>query len=233
MVSPDAPADLGIGPRLLADGPNVAWLGRASRPGERWVTGLGDDPIVVARLVTALADEHGIDGVTVIEPAFDLLPTRLQSPDPGRWCFWTLDPMGERAGEGPGAAVAELDHDDQRIAPLLEHSTSAHVFPGDRRIVRWVGVEDGTQLVSVAGMVREPSGAAHLLSVCTHPEYRGRGLARDTCRRLVDLANHEGAPMVVLEMYTSNDAGRQTYSALGFTEVGRYASGLLAHALHR
>ena len=33
--------------------------------------------------------------------------------------------------------------------------------------------------------------------------------------------------MVVLEMYTANEAGRRAYSALGFRERGRYASGLL------
>ena len=125
----------------------------------------------------------------------------------------------------------DLALDDDRIAPLLAHSDSAHVFPGDPRLVRWAGVEEDGELVAVAGQVTEPSGAAHLLSVCTHPDHRGRGLAREACTRVMSAAIAHGAPMLVLEMYTANEAGRRAYSALGFVERGRYASGLLAHAL--
>jgi predicted GNAT family acetyltransferase len=86
--------------------------------------------------------------------------------------------------------------------------------------------------VTVAAQVTEESGAAHIVSVCTDPQYRGRGLARRACSRIMRSAMDEGAPMLILEMYTANEAGRRAYSALGFTEVGRYASGLLAHALN-
>ena len=229
MVSPDAPADLGVGSRIAADGANVAWLGRATRPQEAWVTGIGDDAAATAHLVEQLADENPIDGVTVSEAVFPLLPPRLQSPDPGRWCLWTLDPGTWDSGRFRGAV--ELDLDDPRIARLLQHSTSAHTFPGDPRIVRWAGVEDEDRLLSVAGMTWEPSGAAHLLSVCTEPAHRGRGLAQTACALLIDRAVEEGAPIIVLEMYTANESGRRAYSALGFSEVGRYCSGLLEHAL--
>ena len=215
-------------PDLVAERANVAWLGRASRPGESWVSGVGDDPACVARLVEVLAERHDVDGVTVVETAFDLLPERLRSPDPGFWCHWALDPS---AAVATGGEAVDLRLDDPRIGPLLEHSDSAHIFPGDERIVRWVGIERDDRLVAVAGQVVEPSGAAHIVSVCTDPEYRGRGLARDTCGRLVQQAVADAAPMIVLEMYTANEAGRRTYSALGFQETGRYASGLLPHAL--
>ena len=66
------------------DGTSVAWLGRAARPGERWITALGEDPQVVADLVQQLTSEHPVDGVTVPAAAFDLLPAHLRSPDPGR-----------------------------------------------------------------------------------------------------------------------------------------------------
>ena len=212
----------------VADGANVAWLGRASRAGERWVTGLGEDPDTVVRLVEEIAAQYEVDGVTVTESAFDRLPAHLRSPDPGRWCFWTLD-ADAAVLDSSGAVDVALD--DPRIGPLLEHSDSAHVFPGDPRLVRWAGVEEGDELVCVAGQVTEASGAAHLLSVCTRPDARGRGLARRACSRLIEQAHADGAPMVVLEMYTANEAGRRTYASLGFTEQGRYASGLLAHAL--
>ncbi len=215
-------------PALAAEGANLAWLGRASRPGEAWVTGLGDDPEVVARLVAAMASEHEVDGITVPEDAFDLLPEHLRSPDPGHWCLWTLDPAETPLGS---TSAVELAMDDPRIGPLLRHSDSAHIFPGDPRLVRWAGIVDGERLVATAAQVTESSGAAHLVSVCTDPEYRGRGLAGDVCTHVMRSAVAEGAPMIVLEMYVHNDAGRRAYRALGFTEVGRYKSGLLAGSL--
>lgn len=232
MVAPagvgEASGDLSVGLAGVADGCNVAWPGRAARPGERWVTGLGEDPVTVARLVAEIAEQHVVDGVTVTEETFDALPAHLRSPDPGRWSFWTLE-AADVSRDAEGSSPIALD--DPRIGPLLEHSDSAHVFPGDPRLVRWAGVEEDGRLVSVAGQVTEPSGAAHLLSVCTHPSARGRGLARRTCSRLIEQARSDGAPMVVLEMYTANEAGRRLYTALGFEEQGRYVSGLLAHAL--
>ena len=217
-------------PALIADGDSLAWLGRASRPGEAWITGLGDDPGVVARLVAQLAAEHDIDGITVPEAAFDLLPEGLRSPDPGHWCLWTLDPAD---ADLSSTTAIDLELDDPRIGPLLEHSDSAHIFPGNPRLVRWAGIVDGERLVAIAAQVSETSGAAHLVSVCTDPGYRGRGLARDVCTHLIGRAVAEGAPMIVLEMYVDNEAGRRAYGALGFVEVGRYKSGLLAHALAR
>lgn len=222
VVTDDEPPD------LIAQGDAVAWMGRASRPGENWVTALGDDPHVVVSLVEQLESRNPVDGITVPEGAFAVLPDRLRSPDPGRWCFWTLDPADAVVGQ---TDAVDVDLDDPRIGPLLAHSDSAHIFPGDPRLVRWAGVLDGDHLVSVAAQVDEASGAAHVVSVCTDPAYRGRGLARHACTRIMRSAISEGTPMLVLEMYTANEAGRRAYSALGFVERGRYASGLLAHAL--
>lgn len=218
VVTDDEPPD------LIAQGDAVAWMGRASRPGENWVTALGEDPAVVAALVERLESRNRVDGITVTEDAFDVLPERLRSPDPGHWCLWVLDPADAVLSTTDAVDVAL---DDPRIAPLLSHSDSAHIFPGNPRLVRWAGVVDGDRLVSVAAQVNEQSGAAQIVSVCTDPQYRGRGLARHACSHIMREAIDEGAPMLVLEMYVANEAGRRAYRALGFTEVGRYRSGLL------
>lgn len=208
---------------LVSEGTSLAWLGRASRPGEAWATGMGEDPEAVARLVVSVAEAHPVDGVTVPEDAFELLPQRLRSPDPGHWCFWH---RGVHDLPASGAALLLAD-DDPRIAPLLAHSESAHVFPGDPSVVRWAGVVEDGQLLAVAGQVTERTGAAHLVSVCTAPTARGRGLATQSCAALMQAAVRSGAPAIVLEMYVANDAGRRTYQSLGFAEAGRFMSGLL------
>lgn len=212
---------------LVRAGTNVAWLGRASRPGERWITALGEDDAVVVRLVQELASAFDVDGVTVPDTAFELLPAELTSPDPGHWCLWT------RPADSDGLNLGEarvIDAGDERIAGLLAYSSSAHVFPGDPRVVEWVGCEEGERLVAVAARMSEGSGAAHIVSVCTAPDARGRGLAADCCSRLILGAIEQQAPVIVLEMYVGNEAGRSLYTRLGFTEVGRYMSGLLAGA---
>ncbi len=209
---------------VLEEGDCLGWIGSAEMAGETWATALGPDDAACARLIERLAEDFRIDGVTVPENAFDLLPAELQSPDHGHWCFWVYDPS---LAPIAGSDAIDLEDDDPRIAPLLSHSDSAHIFPGDPRIIRWVGVVEGDKLVSVAAQRVEATGAAHICSVCTVPDRRGEGLARRACRRIMQVAMDQGAPAVVLEMYVGNDAGRRTYEALGFREVGRYRSGLL------
>ena len=202
----------------------VGWVGGAEMAGEVWGTALGDDDAVCAQLIEELDARQPLDGVTVPEHAFALLPSRLQSPDHGHWCFWIYDPELQPIAESDAVDIAA---DDPRIGPLLAHSDSAHIFPGDPRAERWVGILDGDRLISVAAQRRETTGAVHICSVCTAPDRRGEGLARRVCARLMQTAVEEGAPAIVLEMYAGNDAGRRTYQALGFREVGRYRSGLL------
>jgi GNAT superfamily N-acetyltransferase len=210
---------------LEVDGANAAWLEADRRRGESWVTGMGPRADTVAGLVVDLARRHDPDGITVPDPSFTLLPADLRSPDHGYWSFWTFG--GDTARLDPGSAVV-LAPDDPRIAPLLTHSSSAHVLPGHPRIVRWTGVLDDEDLIGVAATIAETSGAQHVVSVCTHPGARGRGVAAQTCGLLVRLADDDGAPMVVLEMYAGNDAARRTYQRVGFDEVRRFRSGLLA-----
>lgn len=218
----DGAASAGVA--LVTSGRNVAWLGRAARSDERWVTGLGEEPSVVAGLVADISERHEIDGVTVPETAFDVLPAHLRSPAIGHWCLWTR--AATPAGLEADGAIA-LDPADARILPLLAHSASAHVFPGDPSIVAWAGVEVHGELASVAACQRSASGSAHIVSVCTDPRFRGRGLAEHCCSLLMLQAIAEGAPMIDLEMYVANDSGRALYSRLGFEECGRYMSGLL------
>jgi ribosomal protein S18 acetylase RimI-like enzyme len=146
----------------------------------------------------------------------------MKGPQPAHWSLFLLDrgQTREPAARERLAAV-ELLPDDERIGDLLRHSSSAHVFPGDARGPRWAGVIEDDQLMSVAGALREPTGALHIVSVCTHPAARGRRLAEASIAALISPGE------VFLEMYSSNEQGRRVYERMGFVEVGRYASWLL------
>lgn len=203
----------------------VAWSTHR-QSGQRWGIALGEDAAAISGLLECLDQRAPLDGVTVPADAFWGLPDRLSSPDPGHWSLWELDRL---ARPDPGQAIA-LDPADPRIAGLLAHSPSAHVFPGDRA-AHWAGVEESGDLLSVAAQYREGNGYAHVVSVCTHPSARGRRLAEASIGLLVEQARSSGCTGVLLEMYAANEPGRRAYRRMGFAEVGQYRSGLLAHAL--
>ncbi|MHB1066322.1 MAG: GNAT family N-acetyltransferase [Candidatus Nanopelagicales bacterium] len=209
---------------VVVDGDHVAWTRRAERNEEWWGTALGEDPARVVRLIERLDALAPLEGVTVPAEAFVALPRRLSSPDPGYWSLWFIDPADVPL---ESSAAVELAGDDVRIDAVLEHSTSAEAFAGDPSVRRWAGVEVDGRLVAVAAERRRGNGSAGLLSVCTVPDARGRGHARNACLLLMQRARDDGVPTIFLEMYADNEAGRRTYTALGFTEVGRYRSGLL------
>ena len=207
---------------VVVDGDHVAWTSRTRR-GERWATVMGEDPGRCAALLDALDARAPLAGITCAESVRAHLPERLLGPDPGHWSLWLL---AEPRALDPGAART-IALDDARIRPLLDHSPSAYVFPGDPRLVRWAGVEEDGALLAAAGHHVDTDGAAHLVSVCTAPQARGRGLARQALSLLIAQALADGVPMVFLEMYAGNAAGERLYRSLGFTEAGRYYSWLI------
>ncbi|MEY4170218.1 MAG: hypothetical protein RLZ94_1291 [Actinomycetota bacterium] len=207
------------------DGDHVVFLRSGRKSGETWATGLGDDSSRILGLIQSLRG-HGFDGVTVHDDVFAQLPADLRGPDPGHWSLWEL------VGAVPSAECALADPallapDDPRIDPLLAHSSSAYIYAGDPKIKEWWGILDGDRLVAVGAWSISSNGDAHLVSICTDPEYRGRGLGRAVTAGLASAALEQGVPGVTLEMYAGNEAAARAYRAVGFVERGRYMSALI------
>ena len=209
-----------IGPYAV-DGDHVALLRTGRMSGETWVTGLGDDPVRILALIEELRP-HGFDGVTAHDHVFEVLPEELRGPDPGHWSLWEL--TGDTGDVPPTVRLEPLD---PRIDPLLEHSSSAYMHAGDPHVVEWRGIVEGDALVAVGARVGAAHGRAHLVSICTDPAQRGRGLGRSITASLAAEALASGATGVWLEMYADNEAAARAYRAVGFTELGRYRSALL------
>lgn len=225
-------------PVLVLDG-HVGWVWERHWDGEHegWATVLGDDPAVAARLIDALGSYRSFAGVTVRTRILDGLPDRLRPAEVSEWCAWTLDPSTIDPSDvtwQPDPSVVHLDRTDPstalRIDALLDHSPSAYITSDDESITHWVGIERDGALVAVAGSHPEQSGAAHIVSVCTHPHARGERLAERVCRALMRIARDEGAPMIYLEMYAANESGRRLYQRLGMTQAPVFASGQLPQA---
>ena len=203
------------------DGDHVALLRTGRMSGETWVTALGDDPARILALIEELRP-HGFDGVTAHDHVFEQLRDDLRGPDPGHWSRWEL--TGEIVG---AATTVRLEPDDPRIDALLEHSSSAYIHAGDPHVEEWRGIVDGDALVAVGARVGAAHGRAHLVSICTDPAQRGRGLGRAITASLAAEALASGATGVWLEMYADNAVAARAYRSVGFEEMGRYRSALL------
>lgn len=231
-------------------GEAVAWLSSHPSRGVRWVTGLAADPASAAdvasavRLVVQLATQardagHRPAGVTVSRGGRGLLPADLQAPEAWEWDFWvTRDepaPEAMTSAYGHTVRVVDLPAADPRLGPLLDlASPDAPLRPGDTRVVRWAAIEDPDHglpdtggLAAVLAVTHQRSGADHLNDVATHPERRGRGLARALCGQVTVDALRAGRPAVTLGMYADNEPARRVYTALGFTCVRGQTSGPL------
>ncbi|MEV0428142.1 GNAT family N-acetyltransferase [Micromonospora sp. NPDC050495] len=137
---------------------------------------------------------------------------RMALTDPARLA--RTGPLGRR-----------LDRGD---LPALRH-LYATAYPGnwfDPRMLdtgQYVGVEDGGELMAVAGVhVWSPTWrVAALGNVTTHPRLRGRGLAAGVvaalCARLADTVDH-----VTLNVRADNTAAVRLYERLGFTRVAEF-----------
>ena len=79
----------------------------------------------------------------------------------------------------------------------------------------YVGVYDGDTLVAMAGQRLAPPGFREISAVCTHPDYRGRGLAAGltslVARRIVERGEEP-----FLHHAADNEPARRVYEALGF-----------------
>lgn len=61
---------------------------------------------------------------------------------------------------------------------------------------------------------------AHITTIATHPDYRGRGVGELLLSALIDISYEIGARMVTLEVRVSNHVAQNLYRKYGFQEYG-------------
>ena len=76
--------------------------------------------------------------------------------------------------------------------------------------------EDG-QLIAMAGQRTRVPGYTEVSGVCTHPDYQGRGLARQLMGKLIHHQMQAGE-LPFLHVMRSNEAAHQFYLRMGFTD---------------
>jgi predicted GNAT family acetyltransferase len=85
---------------------------------------------------------------------------------------------------------------------------------------RYLGVRRGGELIAMAGERQRLPGYVEISAVCTHPEYRGQGLAGRLVRA-VSLGIEATGDRPFLHTGATNAAAIRLYEGLGFTVSNR------------
>lgn len=92
----------------------------------------------------------------------------------------------------------------------------AYFRKGTAELGDYFGIIQDGQLCAMAGIRMAFQGHQEISAVCTHPEHRGRGYARDLTRHLVDYIESKG-DLAFLHTESDNLVAQKVYDGLGFT----------------
>jgi GNAT superfamily N-acetyltransferase len=207
---------------------NIIWF-TLTGPHARYASGAKD----VRRYATGFSPIIGFADST--RPDFDTLATYCQPDEqlycpqwkgeaPAGWCIHAekvmfrmiWDEAMPAADEFPDAIRLGPQHADEAFA-LAQLTNPGPFGPRTIELGEYYGwFEDGRLAVMAgermhAGTLREVSG------ICTHPDFRGRGLARRLTLKLIHRAMQRGETPF-LHVMGDNPTARQLYQKMGFRD---------------
>ncbi|MDT3404718.1 GNAT family N-acetyltransferase [Mucilaginibacter terrae] len=120
------------------------------------------------------------------------------------------------AANNGSAATLPLTH--EHIPQMLELTKLTAPGPFDSRTIEfgyYEGVFDGNKVVAMAGQRMNPGQYTEISAVCTHPDYLGRGYARQLLLSQVNRMNAAGN-IPFLHVRDDNERAINVYKSLGF-----------------
>lgn len=117
--------------------------------------------------------------------------------------------------DGEESVLALTDEDAPEMLALAQLTEPGPFLARTHTMGRFVGVRIQGRLAAMAGERMHFTGATEVSGVCTHPDFRGRGLAR----RLSSVVAHaiqQRGDQAFLHAWTSNHAAIALYESLGF-----------------
>lgn len=154
------------------------------------------------------------DRIYVVQPAPVVVPHGLvlQRCAAGVQMVATRSLQDEASPEGM-AALGDADAADMlQLARLTEPGP---FLSRTHAMGRFVGVRDGVRLVGMAGERLRLPGYTEVSGVCTHPDFRGRGLARGLSAAVAARIQARGE-LPFLHAWKTNVAAITLYESLGF-----------------
>ncbi len=116
----------------------------------------------------------------------------------------------------PDSDIISLD--DRHREAMLDLTAlvyPAYFRPRTADLGPYYGIFDQGQLVSMAGIRGQMPGFQEISAVCTHPDYRGRGLARRLCQHVIQSVQSMGE-ICYLHTEFDNLKAQDMYRKLGF-----------------
>ena len=99
---------------------------------------------------------------------------------------------------------------------LVELAQPGPFTAGTRELGTYLGIREGGRLIAMAGERMRLDGYTEVSAVCTHPDHRGRGLARALITALVRAITARGE-RPFLHVLSENASAIALYRQLGFT----------------
>lgn len=128
--------------------------------------------------------------------------------------------------KNPLLRLRTMDVEDLDAVMTIEEQTYSH--PWTRGIFRdclrvgycsWV-MEIDEDVIGY-GIMSVAAAEAHILNICIHPDFQGRGLGRKILHRLIRLAKDHGVDTMFLEVRATNQVAQILYESEGFNEIGQ------------
>ncbi|WP_415645329.1 GNAT family N-acetyltransferase [Stackebrandtia soli] len=189
------------------------------------------EPERAARLLQDVMAETHPSRLTIPVEVYDLLPEDARPPTPNRWRWFYTRAVPELPGVKPRGEWLDGSAEDEITELLTAGFPGASNWPGPARGSgrrRWFGVRDDDGSLAACGLASTNGGEVpNLASICVHPDARGRGLASDMTTWVTARLLDEGAPLVALGSYVSEEATHRLYRRLGYRDVYVLASGRL------
>ncbi|MFF4010266.1 GNAT family N-acetyltransferase [Streptomyces sp. NPDC001717] len=146
--------------------------------------------------------------------------TGLLTPPPGWETVMTIpgvqmDGRAVRAEAAPGA-VRLGRGDVPEMLELVELTRPGPFMDRTVELGTYLGIRQEGRLVAMAGERMRPTGWSEISAVCTHPEFRGRGLAAGLIRAVAAAARERG-DVPFLHAAAENTGAVRLYESMGFT----------------
>jgi predicted GNAT family acetyltransferase len=122
-------------------------------------------------------------------------------------------PIASQTGD---CSIVELgDTDAPEMVALAQLTEPGPFLPRTHTMGRFIGVRINGRLAAMAGERMRFPGFTEVSGVCTHPEFRGQGLARRLSSVVANAIQQRGE-QPFLHAWTTNHAAIALYESMGF-----------------
>lgn len=141
------------------------------------------------------------------------------APDHPDWALIRNAEVQQLVTETP-IYFAEIDYvtlteaDVPQMIELIKITQPGPFSPGTIRMGRYIGIKTEGQLIAMGGERMNPDGYVEISAVCTHPEHRGKGLAKAITGELTNsILNRGQTPFLHVGV---NNTAIKLYEKLGY-----------------